>query len=117
VESADVNAYLRDALGDEFSAKDFRTWAATLSAARGLCLLSDEPDHKPTKQAITSCVKAVAGLLGNTAAVCRASYIHPWIFEAYSEGRLSPDLAGDGDAAERALLEMLEPAAALTSAA
>jgi DNA topoisomerase-1 len=115
VESADVNDYLREALGEEFSAKDFRTWAATLSAARGLCLLGNGADHTPTKKAITTCVKAVAGLLGNTPTVCRASYIHPWIFEAYTEGRLSPDLAGDAEAAERALLALLEPASALAA--
>ncbi|HEX3919260.1 MAG TPA: DNA topoisomerase IB [Caulobacteraceae bacterium] len=115
VESSDVNDYLREALGEEFSAKDFRTWAATLSAARGLCLLSDEEGHTPTRKAITTCVKAVAGLLGNTPTVCRASYIHPWIFEAYTEGRLPPELARDTDAAEQALLGLLEPASALAA--
>jgi len=53
-------------------------------------------------------VKAVAGLLGNTAAVCRASYIHPWVFEAYEGGRLSADLAGEAADAERALLDLLD---------
>jgi len=117
VESADVNDYLRAALGDEFSAKDFRTWAATLAAARGLCILGAEPGSPPSKRAVTTCVKAVAGLLGNTAAVCRASYIHPSVFEAYEAGRLSPDLAAAADEAERALLELLAPAEALSSAA
>jgi DNA topoisomerase-1 len=116
VESDDVNAYLREALGDDFSAKDFRTWAATLSAARGLCLLAAEAEAAtPTKAAITTCVKAVAGLLGNTPAVCRASYIHPCVFDAYGSGRLSPELAGEAAVAEAALLELLaadpEPAA------
>jgi DNA topoisomerase-1 len=116
VESDDVNAYLRETLGDDFSAKDFRTWAATLSAARGLCLLAAEAEATtPTKAAITTCVKAVAGLLGNTPTVCRASYIHPCVFDAYEGGRLSPDLGGEALAAEAALLELLdaepEPAA------
>ncbi|HEY1753173.1 MAG TPA: DNA topoisomerase IB [Caulobacteraceae bacterium] len=110
VESDDVNEYLREALGDDFSAKDFRTWAGTLSAARGLCLLAAEAEgQKPTKKAITTCVKAVAGLLGNTAAVCRAAYIHPWVFEAYEAGQLSPELAGEPAAAEAALLALLDP--------
>jgi DNA topoisomerase-1 len=108
VESNDVNAYLHDALGDDFSAKDFRTWAGTLAAARGLCLLAAEDGAAPTKKAITTCVRAVAGLLGNTAAVCRASYIHPWVFEAYETGQLSADLAGEPADAERALLGLLD---------
>jgi DNA topoisomerase-1 len=117
VESGDVNAYLREAMGEDFSAKDFRTWAATLSAARGLCLLAAGPDCPPPKKAITTCVKAVAGLLGNTAAVCRASYIHPWVFEAYEAGRLSPKLGADAAAAERALLKLLDPERGLLAAA
>lgn len=107
VESQDVNAYIREAMGEDFSAKDFRTWAATLSAARALCMESAAEDHQPTKKTITTCVKAVAGLLGNTPAVCRAAYIHPCVFEAYEAGRLSPDLAGEAAKAERALLRML----------
>ena len=107
VESQDVNDYIREAMGEDFSAKDFRTWAATLSAARALCMESAGEDHAPTKKTITTCVKAVAGLLGNTPTVCRASYIHPCVFEAYESGRLSPDLAGESAKAERALLRML----------
>lgn len=108
VESEDVNDYIRDAMGEDFSAKDFRTWAATLAAARGLCMLSPEPDHKPTKKTVTTCVKAVAGLLGNTPAVCRASYIHPLVFEAYEAGRLSRDMGLENVDAERALLKLLD---------
>jgi DNA topoisomerase-1 len=109
VESGDVNAYLREAMGDDFSAKDFRTWAATLAAARALCLqtAAGEP---PTKRTVATCVKAVAGLLGNTAAVCRASYIHPSVFAAFDQGQLSPSLAKEPDAAERALLRLLKDA-------
>jgi DNA topoisomerase-1 len=107
VESDDVNAYLREAMGEDFSAKDFRTWAATLSAARALCLESAEDGHTPTKRTVATCVKAVAGLLGNTPTVCRASYIHPCVFEAYEDGRLAPDLIGETAKAERALIAML----------
>ena len=105
VESQDVNDYIREAMGEDFSAKDFRTWAATLAAARALCMLSNEPE--PTKKSIVTCVKAVAGLLGNTPAVCRASYIHPRVFEAYEAAALSPDLAGEQKKAERAMLKLL----------
>jgi DNA topoisomerase-1 len=116
VESDDVNAYLREAIGEDFSAKDFRTWAATLSAARALCLRSAEDGHKPTKKTITTCVKAVAGLLGNTPKVCRASYIHPCVFEAYEGGRLAPDLMDEAADAERALIAMLDAQAAARAA-
>ena len=109
VESGDVNGYLREAMGEDFSAKDFRTWAATLAAARALCLQT-AAGAPPTKRTVTTCVKAVAGLLGNTAAVCRASYIHPSVFEAFDKGELSPSLAREADAAERALLRLLKDA-------
>lgn len=109
IASDDVNAYLREAMGEDFSAKDFRTWAATLLAARALCLeAANDPGHP--KQTINTCVKAVAGLLGNTPAVCRASYIHPTVFEAFETGALSPSLAREADAAERALLRLLRGA-------
>jgi DNA topoisomerase-1 len=110
VESDDVNAYLREAMGEDFSAKDFRTWAATLAAARALCLESARCDGSRSNQVVNTCVKAVAGLLGNTAAVCRASYIHPSVFVAFDEGRLSPSLSAEADAAERALLRLLKDA-------
>jgi DNA topoisomerase-1 len=107
VESGDVNAYLREAMGEDFSAKDFRTWVATLAAARALCLEGQRDGAGHAKKTINTCVKAVAGLLGNTAAVCRASYIHPSVFEAFDAGRLPPSLAKEADAAERALLRLL----------
>jgi DNA topoisomerase-1 len=106
VESDDVNAYLREALGGDFTAKDFRTWAATLSAARALCMAASE-DERPAKKTVATCVKAVAGLLGNTAAVCKTSYIHPQVFEAYLAGSLPDDLAAETESAERALLRLL----------
>jgi DNA topoisomerase I len=108
VESADVNAYIREAMGDDFSAKDFRTWAGTVAAARALTL-PECADLSAAKRNVNTCVKAVAGLLGNTAAVARSAYIHPAILDAYAEGRL--DLSGaDGRAFELAVLRFLETA-------
>ena len=109
VHGSDVNDYLKYLTGLDVSAKDFRTWAATLAAARALCLESAEGAAHP-KKTINLCVKAVAGLLGNTASVCRASYIHPSVFEAFEAGSLSPSLAKEADAAERALLRLLKGA-------
>ena len=85
--SEDINAYLKEATGDGFSAKDFRTWNATLLAAVALSV-AGEVAGTPTgrKRAIARAVKEVAHYLGNTPAVCRASYIDPRVFDAYRAG-------------------------------
>lgn len=109
VTSDDVNAYIRDAMGDQFSAKDFRTWAGTVSAARALRDM--EPPTSPTdaKRRITVCVKAVAGLLGNTPTVCRSSYVHPVVLELYENGELANALPGpDTKGFEAALMKLLK---------
>jgi DNA topoisomerase-1 len=93
ITSADVNAYLRDATNAEFTAKDFRTWAATVLAT---IALRDEPleaAERRKKSAIKRAVERVAGHLGNTPSVCRASYIHPCVVEAYADGTLHSRLA------------------------
>jgi len=108
ITSDDVNAYIREAMGDAFSAKDFRTWAGTVSAARAL--REAEPPTSPAdaRRRITVCVRAVAGLLGNTPTVCRSSYVHPAVFELYESGRLGEVLPGPGAAGfERALARTL----------
>ncbi len=112
IESADVNAYLRDAMGEDFSAKDFRTWAGTLAAARALTLSEAPTSAAEAKRTAATCVKAVAGLLGNTPTVCRACYIHPSVFDVFAEQRLSPKLAADSRQAELAMLELLQEAGA-----
>jgi DNA topoisomerase-1 len=80
VNSADVNGYLREIAGEEFTSKDFRTWAGTLIAA---CQLSDEIE--PDKSQVLRAVEAVAHQLGNTPAVARQCYIHPAVLEAYQD--------------------------------
>jgi DNA topoisomerase I len=85
--SDDINAYLKSIVGDRFSAKDFRTWNATVIAAVALAVSG--PAHgSPTsrKRAITRAIKETAHYLGNTPAVCRASYIDPRIFDAFRGG-------------------------------
>jgi DNA topoisomerase I len=87
VRSEDINAYLKDTTGDDFSAKDFRTWNATLLAAVALSVSGGVADTKTgRKRAISRAVKEVAHYLGNTPAVCRASYIDPRVFDAYRAG-------------------------------
>jgi DNA topoisomerase-1 len=92
ITSADVNDYLRQAAGESFSAKDFRTWAGTLIAAR---VLSQMPGSgtRQIKSSLVGAVKTVSQHLGNTPAVCRACYIHPAVLEAYADGTLVTRLA------------------------
>lgn len=107
IASHDVNAYLRAAMGEDFSAKDFRTWNGTLSAARALAMQPPPASDAEAKRTLATCVKAVAGLLGNTPTVCRACYIHPAVFRAFEVGVLSPKLTGEAREAELALLKLL----------
>ena len=87
VRSEDINEYLKEATGDEFSAKDFRTWNATVLAAVALSVSGEVAGSKTgRKRAITRAIKEVAYYLGNTPAVCRASYIDPRVFDAYEGG-------------------------------
>ncbi|HET7747588.1 MAG TPA: DNA topoisomerase IB [Vicinamibacteria bacterium] len=88
VESADVNAYLRAITGRDFTAKDFRTWAATVMAACALLEAEVAETRTAGRRAVKSAVEAVADRLGNTAAICRRSYVHPVVVNAYLEGRL-----------------------------
>ena len=86
IESADVNAYLHETTGEEFTAKDFRTWAGTLHAAFVLHSLTPAQEELPLKKQLLQAVKFVAKRLGNTPAVCRKYYVHPGVLTAYSEG-------------------------------
>ena len=108
VTSDDVNAYIREAMGDQFSAKDFRTWAGTVSAARALRDMEPPTSHTDARRKITLCVKAVAGLLGNTPAVCRAAYVHPRVLEGFTAGTLAEALPGsETKTFEPALIRLL----------
>jgi DNA topoisomerase IB len=107
IDSGQVNDYLRERMGDEFTAKDFRTWHATLHA---LTLLDKVPlPEKPSEHALRRCinavVKEVAAGLRNTPAVCRKSYINPAVFIAWQNGELRRRAARGGPV--RALLAVL----------
>lgn len=110
VESADVNTYLRETMGEDFSAKDFRTWAGTVAAARALARLPACADETDATRNVNTCVKAVAAVLGNTPAVCRSAYIHPAVLDAYQGGKLLLKPIGDGRAFELSVLRFLEEA-------
>jgi DNA topoisomerase-1 len=96
VTSGDVNDYLSEIGGENFTSKDFRTWAGTVLAARALRQCED------SRTGITRAVESVAGCLGNTPAVCRKAYIHPALFQAYHEGLLAPGPGKAGSRTQRA---------------
>jgi DNA topoisomerase IB len=87
VTTADINAYLREVVGDEVSAKDFRTWHATVLMAVGLAVSTNAPTSESArKRAVSRAVTEVSHYLGNTPAVCRSSYIDPRIIDLYDDG-------------------------------
>jgi DNA topoisomerase I len=103
VRSEDINEYLKATTGEDVSAKDFRTWGATVLAAMALAVSGEVAATKTgRKRAITRAVKEVAHYLGNTPAVARASYIDPRVFDRYRDGKTIahalPLAAEDGDA-------------------
>ena len=115
VTSQDVNDYLRQIAGEDFTAKDFRTWGGTVLAAMALSRQDDFETKKQAKANIKTAICAVAELLGNTPAVCRKCYIHPGVVEAYLNQTRIMGLSGDTKAleppnlraAERAVLKFL----------
>ena len=125
VDSADVNAYLKDMTGKPFTAKNFRTWAGTVLAAQALCRYQPPASEAAFKRTVVQAIDAVAARLGNTRAVCRNSYVHPAIVDAFRGGETIANAAKSAgprrpnfSAAEAAVLALLkrrvrhEPAAA-----
>jgi DNA topoisomerase-1 len=92
VGSADVNAYLREITGQDFTAKDFRTWAGTVLAATALKELEAFDSQSAAKKNVVQAVEQVAKRLGNTKAVCRKCYIHPAVISSYLDGSLADSL-------------------------
>jgi DNA topoisomerase-1 len=90
--SHDVNDYLREISGEDFTAKEFRTWGGTLSALTHLRRLGPAPKITQSRKNVVAAIKVAAESLGNTVAVCRKSYIHPVVLEAYLAGTLIPTL-------------------------
>jgi DNA topoisomerase-1 len=95
IDSADVNEYLREITGEDITAKDFRTWAATHLAAQALREFENFDGEAKRKKAIVDAVKKVASHLGNTPAICRRSYIHPAVIDGYMDGTLLEGLANE----------------------
>jgi DNA topoisomerase IB len=124
VTAADINEYLREISGGDYTVKDFRTWNATVLAAVGLAVSSHARSDLARKRAVARAVREVAGYLGNTPAVARSSYIDPRIIERYEDGdtiaRVLGDLGATADfgelatqgRAEAAVLRLLKRASA-----
>ena len=109
-----MNDYLRQIAGEDFTAKDFRTWGGTVLAAIALSKQGEFQTKKQAKSNIKTAICAVAELLGNTPAVCRKCYVHPVIVEAYLNRTLIAGLNGSKTleppnlrGAERAVLKFL----------
>jgi DNA topoisomerase-1 len=86
IDSADVNTYLREVSGEDFTAKDFRTWAGTVLAAKALAAVATFGSNAEAKRNVVKAIESVARRLGNTSSVCRKCYIHPAILDAYMDG-------------------------------
>ncbi len=89
IDSSDVNAYLKEVSGADFTAKDFRTWAGTVQSALALAQIGPGTSDTDTKRNIVTAVKATASRLGNRPATCRKYYIHPAVLDAYTAGVLN----------------------------
>ena len=119
IKPSDINAYIKTATAPEFSSKDFRTWGGTLLAAIELAEIGKAEDEREAKKNMVRAMKAVAEQLGNTPAVCRASYVHPRVLTSYEAGvtldefrpkkaRRIRRVEADYEPEEKALLKMLK---------
>lgn len=119
VKPAEINAYIKSITADIYSAKDFRTWGATLLAAIYLAEIGVTSEERQIQKNIVRAVKRVAEELGNTPAVCRGSYIHPVILRAYTQGlvldsftprrsRRAKRISDEFEPAEASLLELFK---------
>jgi DNA topoisomerase-1 len=124
IDSGDVNDYLREIAAGEFTAKDFRTWGATLLAAMELAAEAPPDTQSARRRRVVETLRTVSERLGNTSAVCRKYYVNPLVLEAFEAGELRRELRlGRGgstptlERAEQALLSFLRGAAAPRKAA
>jgi len=115
--SADVNAYLKEITGEEFTSKDFRTWAGTVLASQLLREYEHVDSEARAKKNVVAAIEQVAKQLGNTRAVCRKCYVHPAVIDAYMDGTMMRTAAqrartakavGKLTAAETAVLSLLQ---------
>lgn len=117
-----INEYIKETMGERFSAKDFRTWAGTLICACALARAGSEAGESNTarKKKVVAAIKETAGMLGNTPAVCRSAYINPAVISGFERGKIIDNYVGALEQliayrgqtlhdAERGLLRFLRP--------
>ena len=109
VGSADVNAYLKEISGEDFTAKDFRTWSGTVLACAALRELERGETLAQAKKNVVQAIEAVSKLLGNTRSVCRKSYIHPAVIDSYVDGSMLEGLKRRAAPALRKAAARLRP--------
>ncbi|WP_332876957.1 DNA topoisomerase IB [Massilia sp. S19_KUP03_FR1] len=109
VDSSDVNDYLRSITGEEYTAKDFRTWSGTVLAALALQEFEKFDSETQAKKNIVRAIESVAARLGNTPSICRKCYVHPAVLEAYLEGNVLDALRASSEHAMVADLHALTP--------
>jgi DNA topoisomerase-1 len=109
VGSGDVNAYLKEITGEDFTAKDFRTWAGTVLVCTALQEFKKFDSQAQAKKNVVKAIEAVAGILGNTRTVCRKSYIHPVVLDAYMDGSMLTTLSKRTGQAVRRKVGKLRP--------
>jgi len=109
IDSADVNEYLREASGEDFTAKDFRTWAGTVLASLALQEFEAFDGEAQAKRNVVQAVERVAERLGNTPSVCRKCYVHPAVLDAYLEGSMLDALRARTDRAMADSIGRLKP--------
>ena len=89
IDSGDINEYVKDVTGEDFTAKDFRTWSGTVLAVRALREFERADTKTESEKNVVVAIEAVAKMLGNTRAVCRKSYVHPGVIDCYLDGGLT----------------------------
>src|SRR6202012_1352537 len=94
VDSGDVNGYIKEITQQDFTAKDFRTWAGTVFAALALAEYKKYDSEAEAKRNVVAAIESVAKQLGNTPAICRKCYVHPEILSAYMSGDLAKMIYG-----------------------
>jgi DNA topoisomerase-1 len=109
--SADVNDYLREVTGEDYTAKDFRTWSGTVLATLALQACPAADSDAQARKNIVQAIADVAKRLGNTPSICRKCYVHPAVLDAYLEGAITPEglAAGVAAGADGALPKRLQP--------
>jgi DNA topoisomerase I len=109
IDSGDVNDYIREISGDDFTAKDFRTWYGTVLATLALQEFESFDSQAQAKKNVVAAIESVAKRLGNTPAICRKCYVHPEVIDAYLEGSLIEMVKARADSELRESLDELEP--------